>query len=735
MTLWSQQNITGVIIDKDTQNPLENAHIYDARALVGTYTDASGQFSITIGPATEELYVSLVGYATTSFETQGKSLRIEMSRSLLEIDEVIVSAPFHQLESRNITPIERINVQELQLSGAATLSQALERFSGVRTISTGNSIGKPTIRGLSGNRIVVYHQNARLENQQFGDEHGLGVSYSGISGVEVIRGPASLLYGSDALGGVVYLSPEQFAYAGQSRTDAEVTYHTNTEGYSAQAGHAFSGEKWGFLARLGVENHSDYESGSGERITNTRFRSTSFNTGIRYGANKYVAALRYSLNRQLPGIPEEFGFETLSKRLMLPNQEIDHHSISLSQDFWSGLGFWETTLGYSLNDRNEFEEEHGHDEEEEEHEEEEEEHEEEEGPALAMKLGTWTYDIRNTLHTEGDFEQVVGLQGLFQNNKNNGFELLIPDADMTDVGLYWLGHLHKEKLDIQLGVRYDHRSIDSQGYTVQHEGEAPETVDPVSRSFNSVNLSLGANYMVSPKTALKLNVASGFRAPNLSELTSNGIHHGTNRFERGNANLESEKGIQLDAGLHYDSEKFSFEIDGFFYGRLNDYIFLEPTGEEEDGAPVYEYQQADATMLGTELMAHYHPTEKFHLKSSFEWLQGELDNGDDLPLQPAPQWENEMSWNFDSHTHAFFRVTATLDQENVSQFETRTGGYTLLDAGVNFSLNSQSENPWKVRLLVTNITNKDYISHLSRLKSEAKGNMGRNIVVGIKKSF
>jgi len=731
MTLWSQQNITGVIIDKDTQNPLENAHVYDARALVGTYTDALGEFSIAIGPATEELYVSLVGYATTSFATQNTRLQIEMSRSLLEIDEVIVSAPFHQLESRNITPIERINIQDLQQSGAATLSQALEQFSGVRTISTGNSIGKPTIRGLSGNRIVVYHQNARLENQQFGDEHGLGVSFSGVSGVEVIRGPASLLYGSDALGGVVYLSPERFAYPGQTRTNAEVTYHTNTVGYSAQAGHAFSGEKWGFLASLGVENHSDYESGSGERITNTRFRSTAFNTGIKYGGDKYNAELRYSLNRQLPGIPEEFGFETLSKRLMLPNQEIDHHSVSLSQDFWSTLGFWETTLGYTLNDRNEFEEEHGHEEDEEEHE----HKEEEEGPALAMKLGTWTYDIRNTLHTEGDFEQVVGLQGLFQNNKNNGFELLIPDAEMIDLGLYWLGHLHKEKLDIQLGVRYDHRSIDSQGYTVQHEGEEPETVDPLSRSFNSVNLSLGANYMLSPKTALKLNVASGFRAPNLSELTSNGIHHGTNRFERGNMNLHSEKGVQLDAGLHYDTEKFSFEIDGFFYGRLNDYIILEPTGEEEDGASVYEYQQEDATMLGTELMVHYHPTEKFHFKSSFEWLKGELVNGGDLPLQPASQWKNEMSWNFNSMTNAFFHVTTTLDQENVSQFETRTGGYTLLDAGMNFSFNRQNKNPWEVRLLVTNITNKDYISHLSRLKSEAKGNIGRNIVVGIKRFF
>ncbi len=146
------------------------------------------------------------------------------------MDEVILSAPFDKLQSENVMKIESKSMETLKKAGAPTLMQGISNIPGVAEITTGTGIGKPVIRGLSGNRVLVYTQGVRLENQQFGNEHGLGMNDSGIESVEVIKGPASLLYGSDALGGVLYLNPEKFAYQGETKVDVSQSFFSNTLG-------------------------------------------------------------------------------------------------------------------------------------------------------------------------------------------------------------------------------------------------------------------------------------------------------------------------------------------------------------------------------------------------------------------------------------------------------------------------------------------------------------------------
>ena len=192
------------------------------------------------------------------------------------LDEVIVSTAFNKIQSQNVMKVEHSTIKKLQQKGTATLIEGLATIPGVSQVSTGTSIGKPVIRGLSGNRVLVYSQGVRIENQQFGDEHGLGLNDAGIESVEVIKGPASLLYGSDALGGVLYFNPEKFADSGTFKANFSQKFFSNTLGSNSSLGLKTSTENWKFLARGTYNTHSDYKIANGDRVTNTRYQETDF---------------------------------------------------------------------------------------------------------------------------------------------------------------------------------------------------------------------------------------------------------------------------------------------------------------------------------------------------------------------------------------------------------------------------------------------------------------------------
>ena len=216
ISLNAQNSISGTIIDTNN-TPLYGVEVYSTLLHKGTTTDSQGNFSLKDIPTGNiDLTFRSLGYKTVqkkiSTTNQNDHLQVILEESSFQIDEIIVATPFNKLQSENVMKVERLTAKSLQKSGATTLVEGISQIAGVSQISTGSSIGKPVIRGLSGNRVLVYTQGIRLENQQFGDEHGLGINEAGISSIEVIKGPASLLYGSDALGGVLYLNPEKYAF-------------------------------------------------------------------------------------------------------------------------------------------------------------------------------------------------------------------------------------------------------------------------------------------------------------------------------------------------------------------------------------------------------------------------------------------------------------------------------------------------------------------------------------------
>ena len=714
---YSQNKLSGIVSDQYNQ-PLPGVSVYAPDLHKGTITDAAGQYIFNNLPTRSvRVNFSYMGFLTSSqtivISEKETIFNFQMDQNIHQMDEVIVSTAFNKLQSQNVMKVAHENLKSLQQKGVSTLIEGLATIPGVSQVSTGNAIGKPVIRGLSGNRVLVYSQGVRLENQQFGDEHGLGLNDSGIESVEVIKGPASLLYGSDALGGVLYFNPEKFAEANTFKGDFSQRLFSNTLGSNTSLGLKGATENWKFLVRGDYATHSDYKIPTGDRVTNTRYNEKDLKSGIGYSNEKFSTVLRYNFNRLDLGIPEDgIAQQSNSKKTLFPRQGVDNHILSLHNHFFLGNSTLDADFGYIANDRSEFEDSNI--------------------AILHMKLQTLNYDLKYHFPKLGAFEAIVGIQGMNQTNKNSGEEFLIPDAETTDFGIFGTANYEWKSNVIQGGLRYDNRKINAKANGISGE---EGSFDKIDRSFDSFNASLGYKTDVLTDVTMRLNLASGFRAPNLAELTSNGVHEGTNRYEIGNSQLNNEQNFQADLNLEYDSQHFEFFVNGF-YNQINNYIYANPTGEMREEHDVFAYTQSNARLFGGEAGIHFHPhpLDWLHFESSFETVTGQKENGDYLPLIPANNWNNTLRTEFKrswlDHGFARINVSTTFNQNNVSSFETKSNDYTLVNVGLGGKIKF-GKNAFEVNLNANNLFNKTYIAHLSRLKTDGIPNMGRNVVLGV----
>ncbi len=720
--LQAQNTLSGTVTDLKNQ-PLKGVSVYASELHKGTTTDENGKYTLSNLPNRNlKISFTFVGFATQNKTINSlqkeNTLDIILEEAIFEMDEVIVSTAFNKIQSQNVMKVEHESIKNLQRKGTATLIEGLATIPGVSQVSTGTSIGKPVIRGLSGNRVLVYSQGVRIENQQFGDEHGLGLNDSGIESVEVIKGPASLLYGSDALGGVLYFNPEKFADANTFKANFSQKYFSNTEGSSSSLGLKTSTDNWKFMARGSYNTHSDYKIADGNRVTNTRYNETDFKTGIGYSNAKFSSVLRYNYNELDLGIPEDgIADQSTSKKTGFPKQGVFNHLLSLNSVFFFEKSKLDVDLGYVANDRSEFEDSNV--------------------AVLHMKLKTFNYNAKYHLPKMGKIETIVGVQGMHQTNTNSGEEYLIPDAVTNDFGVFGTANYEWNSNVLQAGLRFDNRNITTDAQGIAGEEGSFEAID---KSYDSFNASLGYKTNLTDDLTLRLNVASGFRAPNLAELTSNGVHEGTNRYEVGNSDLETEQNVQTDLNLEYKTDHFEFFVNGF-YNHINNYIYTSPTGAVIDENAVFDYIQNNAKLYGGEVGLHFHPhpLDWLHFETSFETVTGEKQSRsvgrDYLPLIPANNWNNTIRTEFKIKNwledgFATLNVSSTFNQKNVSGFETESNGYNLVNLGFGGTV-KLGKTAFDVNINGNNLFDKRYIAHLSRLKTDGIPNIGRNIVLGV----
>ncbi len=720
--MQAQNTVSGRITDTNNK-ALSGVSIYIQDLQKGTLSNEDGTYNLTNLPkGTVVVSYALVGYGTqlktVTTNQKQTNVSIQLAPSIFQMDEVIVSTAFNKLQSQNVMKVAHETMKNLSRKGTSTLIEGLATIPGVSQVSTGASIGKPVIRGLSGNRVLVYSQGVRVENQQFGDEHGLGLNDAGVESVEVIKGPASLLYGSDALGGVLYFNPEKFANANTYKVNFSQKLFANTLGSNSSLGVKTSTDNWKFLARGTMNTHSDYTTADGERVTNTRYQENDFKTGIGYSDASFSSVLRYNFNDLTLGIPEEgIGEQSQSKSVLYPKQAVSNHLVSLNSSLFFNSSKLDLDLGFISNDRSEFEDS--------------------EVAVLKMKLNTFNYNAKYYLPSSTKMQTILGVQGMHQTNINSGEVFLIPDAVTQDFGVFGTTNYEWGTNVIQAGLRFDTRNLTSEAQGILGEEGSFEAL---KKSYTSWNASLGYKTNLNDAFVFRFNLASGFRAPNLAELSSNGVHEGTNRYEVGNANLKTEQNFQTDLNLEYKTDHLEFFVNGF-YNHITDFIYINPTGESIDDNEVFNYVQNNAALFGGEIGLHFHPhpLDWLHLETSFETVTGKKQNGDYLPLIPANNWNNTLrtEWkdtDWLKEGFATISLVSTFNQNKISGFETRTPGYSILNLGIGGTLHL-GKTKMEVNLNGNNITDKKYTSHLSRLKTDGISNMGRNWVLGVQFSM
>ncbi len=712
------QIFTGTVIDKESNQVIPYAQVYFVDLKTGTTTDENGIFKIEhFNQKNIHIQISFVGYKIIDEivnidTTKEKTFYLEQGH--FDLEEVIVSAPKGRLQGENIVSIEHKKITELQQTSPLTLAEAISNIPGVEQTTTGAGIGKPVIRGLSGNRIVTYAQGIRIENQQWGDEHGLGVGEVGIESVEVIKGPASLLYGSDALGGVLYFIDERYAKHNTVGGFAQTKFLSNTLGSINNVGFKIHKGKLKFNLFGAYSSQADYQPPNFGRVFNTRFDDKNIKSSFGFNTKNWISNIRYSYLQNNYGIVEDAIFTNSTQRkFILPFQTIDNHNLSFENIIFTGNSKLNLTLGYTNNYRKEFENDSNN-------------------QALSLKLNTFTYNLKWYSPTyKNRFDFIVGSQGMAQDNKNNGEEILIPDATTTDYGAFVLGNLNFDKLQLQGGIRADYRQIDTK-QMVTDEGSFPA----INNSYKGLTFSGGAVYKMD-KTKLRVNISSGFRAPNTTELLSDGVHHGTNRYIKGDVNLKNENATQLDFSFDYQYEHFSFSVNPF-YNAIQNYIFLSPTEIVINNSPEFEYLQTNAFLYGGELGFHYHPHKIhwLHLENNLSTVIAEDRNGYPLPLIPQTKINSTISAEISNKgkvqlKNVFVQHIYKFKQNKTGLFETATNDYSLINIGLNLEIETKN-NPIEITTGIKNLLNTKYIDHLSRFKTLEIPNQGINFFIGIK---
>ena len=770
----AQGGIKGAVVDARSQAPLVGVSIYLPDFKMGTTTDSTGRFHLANTPASKVLLQSsFVGYRTSVVEVfRNSEVLIKMEPAATEINEVVVTGMSKSSEQKRVaSPVAVVSQKMLTQISSTNIIDALSVQPGISQITTGAGISKPVIRGLGYNRVLVVNDGIRQEGQQWGDEHGVEVDQFGVDRVEILKGPASLAYGSDAMAGVINLISAPLPADKKMGGSVTSEYQTNNGliGTSANVAGNAGPFVWDFRAsgRLGHDYKNRYDG----YVFNSGFREHSFSTTLGIKRDWGYSNLILSYYNLKPGIVEGDRDDLTGKFIKkvdvngseesrivsssdsksynpsVPFQKVGHYKAVLSSFVRLGDGHLKSIIGFQQNRRKEFANVL-----------------EPSTPELYFKLSTVNYDFQYQLPQVGGFDIAAGVNGMFQRSQNLAEEVLVPEYHLFDYGIFTIVKRNFGRLDVTGGIRFDNRRIDSKALFVGANEEtsehpfagATERFSAFTSTFNGISGSVGATYQLSKVAYIKANLSRGYRAPNIAELGSNGVHEGTLRYEAGNAALKAEHSLQADLGVGLSTEHISAELN-LFSNRVSNFIYLHKLqnrlGQDSTiyGASVFKFTSGDARLLGGEVRfdIHPHPFDWIHLENSFSYVLARLKDQPDtskyLPFTPAPRLLSSI--RFEARKVArglgngFFRfdLESTFAQNNVYtafNTETRTPSYVLLNAVLGVDLIRKGITRASLQVGVNNLTDRAYQSHLSRLKYAPENlatgrsgvyNMGRNV--------
>ncbi|HTB25581.1 MAG TPA: TonB-dependent receptor [Puia sp.] len=779
--------LSGKVLDSASGKGLPGASVYIADLKLGVTADENGDYHFANLPSgTYLVEAHAIGHSTQIKSiaiTEKAVLDFSLGLQYTEESPVVITGMSKATQiKRSPVPIVTMSHVAIAENLSTNIIDAISKLPGVTQLTTGPNVSKPFIRGLGFNRILTLYDGVRQEGQQWGDEHGIEVDQYGVDHAEVIKGPASLTYGSDALAGVVNLIPTPPAPEGKIQGDVIAEFQTNNGlfGGSGMVEGTKNGFEW--MGRVSHKEASNYSDRADGRVYNTAFNENDATVSLGLHRAFGYSHLNFSVFDDLQEIPDgsrDSATRQFTKQItdsdtyrpIVTNAELHSYAITplhqhvqlyhvySTNNFALGSGRITVNLGFERSVRREY----SHP-------------QEPDVPGLYLQLNSYVYDLKYYFPSFNGWDITTGLNGMYQQNTaTNGTEFIIPSFHQFDIGPFAMVKKTFDKLDIAGGIRFDSRSFTNDPmYTVSKGIDydvpvyGPDTTGAYQafpyyhKIFSGYSGSLGLTYSFSNKWSAKANISRGYRSPNISEISANGVHPGTGIYQVGNPDFNPEFNVQEDIGLNFNS-KIAVINFSVFYNNVSNYIFNEKilnvdgADSTREGNDVYQYRQGKAALYGGELSIDIHPIPQLHFENSVSVVYGNLlsspgkpitDSTQYLPDIPPVHGISELQYDFTNKNlhlvNGFVKVSAAFSatQNRVylaDNTETPTPGYTLINAGVGGGFtNKQNKIVFNIYILANNIFDVIYQDHLSRLKyfepyPNSPGpyhgiyNMGRNI--------
>lgn len=795
--------VTGTVYDFETNTPIESCEVYLSKDSSVATTDQNGNFSLKINLNTENqnLIIESIGYKTDSIRLNQNQnhYRIGLKKETVELEGIVLTGVTRaSLIRENPISITLVSARQIQSTAESNIIDILvKNTTGLTAVKTGPNISKPFIRGLGYNRVLTLYDGIRQEGQQYGDEHGLEVDDYNIERAEVIKGPASLLYGSDALAGVISLFP-YIPNEKDGKIHGKYVYEFQTNNNLIGNGFrlGYSDQKFVFSIRSAYRMAKNYRNPIDGRVYLTNFKETNFSGLAGIISNRGKTIFNFSVYDNLQGIPDgtrdsltrkftkqihegdddDIGSRPIVSRSELNSyqipdlsQHIQHYRLYLNSYYEIGNGDIDFTIGGQQNIRREFTHPTAP-----------------KQAGMYMRLNTLNYGFRYNAPKFSNIETAVGINGMLQSNKNiNATDFPIPDYELYDGGVYVYAKWKKSKWSLSGGIRFDLRHIRWNDFYV---GINPETgfeqqfsypasgtnlqFEAYKKSFSGFSGSFGATFRATENISLKTNIGRAYRSPNITEIGSNGLDPGAHIIYLGNRNFEPEFSLQEDLGISLKFKDFSAEAD-FFNNNIKNYIYMETVSDAEgnpildsQGNRTQQYQQSTAQLYGSEIRFILHPESYGRLKwnnsisliygfNRKSTLKGKGTEGEFLPLIPPMKINSSLSYEFRPGSKRIKSMTPKIEIDHeakqyrylgLSGTETFTPSYTLFNLGLSSEIQHNQNNSLLIVLQSNNLFDKAYQSHMNRLKyfehysHSPNGhygiyNMGRNITLKISVSF
>ncbi|RNI28477.1 TonB-dependent receptor [Rufibacter immobilis] len=779
--LGQNVSLSGKITD-ERNNPLPGVTVRLSPSMLATQSDASGYFTFPHVPAGHySLTFSYTGYRQQVVPVHlvggGTEVNINLYPAPQELGEVVVAGDRTEFRKREESMnVEVVNEVYIRRNLGGSLMKSLERQPGIKTIGIGSGQSKPLIRGLGFNRVVVVENGVKHEGQQWGVDHGLEIDQFAASQVELIKGAASFVYGSDAIAGAIDIKPHPVPPKHTLGGAVDIIGKTNNNLYGTSLNLYGRKERWFFDSRVTRLDYADYRVPTSRvyvydyavdlkdnRLRNTAGHETNLHLSTGVVEEKYRSVFYLSNTYSKSGFfanahglePRRVNTEEQDashRDILMPYQKVNHFKLINRSSFSLPGHEVEAELGYQKNFRQEFSPyvNHGY-----------------MPPLYPTRMRTpqtlerefekqvYSLNIKDNM-AWGRHTLAAGVNTEYQDNSIGGWSFLVPAFRQFSAGafLYDKFTLNEHWL-LHGALRYDYGKIKITKYTdwfnsdVQtQEGTVSQALvraDSLQRQFQSFIWSAGFNYN-REKLQLKANLGKSFRMPIAKELAANGVNYHYFSYEKGDPGLSPEQSYQLDVSVTWTQPKWSVQLSSF-YNYFPNYIYLNPTSRHDyyygAGNQVFQYAQSSVMRYGAEFEAKYRFLKHWSTEFLAEYLYSEQLSGEKkgytLPFSPPPtaiiniSYEPQFSRG-PKNTYFSLDYRLTGSQYRIVPPEKKTPASQVLNFSAGTTLRV-SRQELSISVQAQNLLNTRYLNHTSFYRLIELPEAGRNIILSLKVPF